>query len=102
MTSFPIELHTARKALDTALNRTAPLPAELVERLRAHDAVKYAECERQVAAIAATIPGLQAEYDRLAALACGRCAGTGEYGGASRYMRHGKKFCFHCGGSGKE
>ena len=101
MNSFHATYSAAWKALKTAKAQTAPLPADLVARLKAERPAEYAKCEQEVAAIAATIPALQAEYDLLSDLACSRCAGTGEYGGASRYMRGGKKFCFDCNGSGK-
>lgn len=98
---FPTRYAAAWAALKLAKQQTAPMDAELIAQLKAFDAERFAACEVKVATIAATIPALQAEYDRLAELACGRCAGTGEYGGASRYCRKGVKYCFACGGSGQ-
>ena len=99
-TSFPTRLFAAREALQTARKHTAPLPVELQERLAEFDPAGWAKAQAAVAAIEATIPGLQAAYDELDAQACYKCLGSGIYGGASRYLRNGEKYCFDCGGKG--
>lgn len=99
--SFIADLAAARKAYYDAVNWTKPLDAETAALLQARYPEKYAETEAKVAAIAATLPALRAAYEALDDQACGRCSGTGEYGGASRYTRKGLRFCFDCNGRGK-
>ncbi len=98
--AFPARYAAAWTALKTARLHSAPMDADLAATLAARYPAKFAQMEVEVAAIAATVPALQAAYDALDELACGHCAGTGEYQGASRYIRHGVKVCFTCGGSG--
>lgn len=98
--SFPTAYAAAKHELAVALRHTEPLPAELATKLRAFDPEKFAATEQAVAEIAATIPALRAEVNRLDKLACHRCDGTGEYAGASRHFRQGMKFCFACNGRG--
>lgn len=99
--SFITDLAAARKAYYDAVTWTKPLDPETAATLREWSPVKYAEMEDKVAAIAATLPALRAAYETLDDQACGRCSGTGEYGGASRYTRRGLRFCFDCNGHGK-
>lgn len=98
--SYIDDLATARKAYYDAVRHTAPLEPELADILRERYPVKYAEAEAKVAEIAATLPALRSAYEALDARACGRCSGTGEYGGASRYLRAGRRYCFDCNGKG--
>lgn len=97
---FPARLAAARKAYFTALDQTKPLPAELAVKLAESMPEKWADMLEKVAAIAATLPALEAAYRELDAVACDRCAGHGEYAGASRRFRNGVKVCFRCNGSG--
>ena len=100
--NFPVALQQARKALFDAQAQTVALEPELMERLRQHAGEeRFAKMVADTDAIRATIPALQAAYDELAAQACHRCQGTGEYSGASRYHRFGKKYCFACSGKGR-
>ncbi len=95
-------LITARKALADAIRNTQPLGDDLAARLLAHAGVeRFAQMEAEVAAIAATIPALQAEVDELEAQACTRCSGTGDYQAPTSHFRGGRPVCFACKGSGK-
>jgi DnaJ-class molecular chaperone len=99
--TFATDLEAASTALAQARRHTKPLPAELAAQMRERMPEKMAECERQVAEIAATIPALQAAYDALADRACFWCHGTGLYQCPTSHLTRGRPVCWKCGGSGE-
>lgn len=100
-TAISTQRDAAYKALKTAKAQTKPLDEELLARLLAHCGQERIDrMHAEVAVIAATIPALQAEFDRLDALVCGRCNGTGVYSGPSNATRRGVAYCFYCNGVG--
>lgn len=100
-TAIATQRSNAYQALKTAKAQTQPLDAELTARLLAHCGQERMDrMNAEVAAIAATIPALQAEYDRLDALVCSRCSGSGVYSGPSNATRRGVAYCFYCNGVG--
>jgi hypothetical protein len=99
--NFPAEIQAARKALQTAELHVKPLDPELAAMLQARYPEKFAEAERKVAEISATIPALRARFEELDARACGKCGGTGEYRAPTSHFVKGRPVCFRCGGHGE-
>lgn len=98
--SFITEYAAAKKAYTTALTHVKPLDVELVTRLQAFDPAAYADCVAKVNEIRFTLPKLQAEYNALAARACYRCHGTGQYQAPTTRTNRGIPVCFNCHGYG--
>lgn len=96
--TFVAALATARHQLADA-EKHAAFDAEFF-RARCTDE-EFDTLAAQVAQYRALADNLRLEVETLEARACGKCLGTGEYDGASRYYRHGRKHCFQCGGSGQ-
>ncbi len=101
VTDFPARYAEACHALRVAQIHVLPLAPETEAELKAWNPEKYARMMEKIAEIEATIPALQATFDELDARACGRCNGSGEYAGASNYVKNGRKVCFRCEGSGQ-
>lgn len=98
--SFPAQYAATKNALDWAVGAASPFPADLAEKLRAMNPARYDEACRHLTYITKAIPYLEALRDEMAARACHRCFGTGEYAGPSAYTRRGRKYCFTCDGLG--
>lgn len=100
--TFAADYKATVDALEEAHAIAKPLDVETQLRLRERmtpDA--YTAMEAEVAIIASTIPELTAKLDRLQALACPRCSGTGDYSAPTKHVRRGRPVCFTCDGTGR-